>query len=116
MDLVYIPEVLTYEFSRHTQYRDYEQPWNKDYFRPTSRKSAETRRPEQPRSKESCDLCKETKRRSLAVYIRTKSRSDSCHEGINEEEEENDAMCNERKAADADRNKSAKSSRGADKS
>jgi len=47
------------------------------------------------------------KRRNLAVYIRSKSRSDSCHEGINEEEEENDVMYNERKVTDADQNKSA---------
>lgn len=32
MDLVYVPEVLTYGFLRTPQYRDYEQPWNKDYF------------------------------------------------------------------------------------
>lgn len=33
MDLVYIPEVFTYGYSRNPQYRDYEQPWNKDYFK-----------------------------------------------------------------------------------
>lgn len=77
----------------------------------------ENQRIEQQQSKESCHLCKEMKRRNLAVYIRSKSRSDSCHEGIYEEEEENDiVMYNEKKAADADRNKSAKSSRGAEKS
>lgn len=79
-------------------------------------KSVESQRNAQQQSKENCHLCKEMKRRNLAVYIRSKSRSDSCHEGINEEEEENDAMCNERKVADADRNKSAKSSCGAEKS
>lgn len=33
MDLVYIPEVFTYGYSRNPQYRDYEQPWNRDYFK-----------------------------------------------------------------------------------
>ncbi|XP_011692253.1 PREDICTED: uncharacterized protein LOC105452650 [Wasmannia auropunctata] len=118
MDLVYIPEVFTYGYSRNPQYRDYEQPWNRDYFKcgSSSRKSVENQRAVQQQSKENCHLCKEMKRRNLAVYIRSKSRSDSCHEGINEEEEENDAMYNERKAGDAERNKSAKSSRGAEKS
>ena len=55
------------------------------------------------------------KRRNLAVYIRSKSRSDSCHEGI-QEEEENDVMYNERKIINADRNKSAKSSCSVEKS
>lgn len=32
MDLVYVPEILTYGYFRAPQYRDYEQPWNKDYF------------------------------------------------------------------------------------
>ncbi|TGZ46757.1 uncharacterized protein [Temnothorax longispinosus] len=110
MDLIYIPEVLTYGYSRNPQYRDYEQPWNKDYFKcgNSTRKSAENQRTVQPQSKESCYLCKEMKRRNLAAYIRSKSRSDSCHEGINEEEEETDVTCNERKVADANRNKSAK--------
>ena len=30
MDLVYIPEVLTFGSFRNTQYRDYEQPWNRN--------------------------------------------------------------------------------------
>lgn len=37
--------------------------------------------------KEHCQLCKESKRRSLGAYIRGKSRSTSCSE-IHEEEEE----------------------------
>jgi len=36
------------------------------------------------------------KRRNMAVYIRSKSRNDSCH-GIHEEEEEIDAMHVEKK-------------------
>jgi len=76
----------------------------------------ENQRTVQQQSKENCHLCKEMKRRNLAVYIRSKSRSDSCHEGIHEEEEENDIMYNERKVADADQNKSAKSSCSAEKS
>ncbi|KOC70526.1 hypothetical protein WH47_07933 [Habropoda laboriosa] len=32
MDLVYVPEVMTYGFFRAPQYRDYEQPWNENYF------------------------------------------------------------------------------------
>ncbi|XP_012539959.1 uncharacterized protein LOC105838738 [Monomorium pharaonis] len=115
MDLVYIPEVFTYGYSRNPQYRDYEQPWNKDYFKCNSSKKSEAQRSVQPQFKENCHLCKEMKRRNLAVYIRSKSRSDSCHEGI-EEEEENDVTHNERKVADADQNKPAKSSRGAEKS
>jgi hypothetical protein len=78
-------------------------------------KSMGTQRSVKPQFKENCHLCKEMKRRNLAVYIRSKSRSDSCHEGI-EEEEENDVMQNEKKVADADQDKSAKSSRGAEKS
>lgn len=69
----------------------------------------ENQRTMQQQSKESCHLCKEMKRRNLAVYIRSKSRSDSCHEGIYEEEEENDTMHNEKKVANANQNKSAKS-------
>ncbi|GAB1866026.1 hypothetical protein CAJAP_07105 [Camponotus japonicus] len=109
MDLVYIPEVFTYGYSRNPQYRDYEQPWNKDYFKYNStRKSVENQRTMQQQSKESCHLCKEMKRRNLAVYIRSKSRNDSCHEGIHEEEEENDAMHSEKNVANTNQNKSAK--------
>jgi hypothetical protein len=36
MDFVYIPEVFTYGYSRNPQYRDYEQPWNQDYFKRNS--------------------------------------------------------------------------------
>ncbi|KAM0734758.1 hypothetical protein ACS0PU_011577 [Formica fusca] len=110
MDLVYIPEVFTYGYSRNPQYRDYELPWNKDYFKCSStRKSVESQRTTQQQSKESCHLCKEMKRRNLAVYIRSKSRSDSCHEGIHEEEEENDAMNSEKNVANTNKNKFAKS-------
>lgn len=72
-------------------------------------KSAETRRKTQQQSKENCYFCKEMKRRNLGVYIRSKSRSDSCHEGIHEEEEESDTTYGEKKTADASQNKSAKS-------
>ncbi|XP_018371098.1 PREDICTED: uncharacterized protein LOC108766352 isoform X2 [Trachymyrmex cornetzi] len=82
---------------------------------PQRQKSVENQRTVQQQSKENCHLCKEMKRRNLAVYIRSKSRSDSCHEGI-QEEEENDVMYNERKIVNADRNKSAKSSCSAEKS
>ncbi|KYM98143.1 hypothetical protein ALC62_11133 [Cyphomyrmex costatus] len=154
MDLVYIPELFTYGYLRNPQYHDYEQPWNRDYFKCSNksvarnvylriclsryssflalhrlttvmiiilqyacllRKSVENQRTVQQQSKENCHFCKEMKRRNLAVYIRSKSRSDSCHEGI-QEEEESDVMYNERKIADADRNKSAKSSCNAQKS
>ncbi|KYN13856.1 hypothetical protein ALC57_13930 [Trachymyrmex cornetzi] len=124
MDLVYIPELFTYGYLRNPQYHDYEQPWNRDYFKCGSsksrtfslpQKSVENQRTVQQQSKENCHLCKEMKRRNLAVYIRSKSRSDSCHEGI-QEEEENDVMYNERKIVNADRNKSAKSSCSAEKS
>lgn len=37
--------------------------------------------------KENCHLCKESKRRTLGAYIRGKSRTTSCSE-IHEEEEE----------------------------
>ncbi|KAL0121745.1 hypothetical protein PUN28_006902 [Cardiocondyla obscurior] len=116
MDLVYIPEVLTYGYSRNPQYRDYELPWNRDYFKCTTRKSTENQRAVQPQSKESCHLCKEMKRRNLAIYIRSKSRSDSCNEGIHEEEEESDVKYNDKSTANTDQNKSTKSSRGAEKS
>lgn len=71
-------------------------------------KSMESQRTLQQQSKESCHLCKEMKRRNLAVYIRSKSRTDSCHEGIHEEEEENDAMHNEKNVANTNQNKSGK--------
>ncbi|KYM85174.1 hypothetical protein ALC53_04963 [Atta colombica] len=157
MDLVYIPELFTYGYLRNPQYHDYEQPWNRDYFKCDSSKSrtfflprnkltkikqsrniylnqkkvpsllislishyclgksVENQRTVQQQSKENCHFCKEMKRRNLAVYIRSKSRSDSCHEGI-QEEEENDVMYNERKIINADRNKSAKSSCSVEKS
>ncbi|XP_012148735.2 uncharacterized protein LOC105663595 [Megachile rotundata] len=99
MDLVYIPEVLTYGFFRAPQYRDYEQPWNRDYFSYDKSTQAHSQRLPQHHeqkllSKENCYLCRENKRRRLAAYIRGKSRKSSCHE-IHEEEEELDANVNE---------------------
>lgn len=94
MDLVYVPEVLNYGFLRGHSYRDYEQPWNTNYF--NNGRSSQNhcqRLPQQQhheqkqQSKESCHLCRESKRRRLAAYIRGKSRRSSCHE-IHEEEEE----------------------------
>lgn len=32
MDLVYMPEIMTYGSFRAPALRDYEQPWNKNYF------------------------------------------------------------------------------------
>ncbi|XP_033325989.1 uncharacterized protein LOC117220277 [Megalopta genalis] len=96
MDLVYVPEVLNYGFLRSQPYRDYEQPWNTNYF--NNGRSSQNhcqRLPQQQHheqkqlSKESCHLCRESKRRSLAAYIRGKSRRGSCQE-IHEEEEEQD--------------------------
>ncbi|XP_076175270.1 uncharacterized protein LOC143150706 [Ptiloglossa arizonensis] len=93
MDLVYVPEVLTYGFFRSQQYRDYEQPWNKDYFhdgRSTQnhcQRLLQQHHEQKLLSKENCHLCRESKRRSLAAYIRGKSRRNSCEE-IHEEEEE----------------------------
>ncbi|XP_043259241.1 uncharacterized protein LOC122401270 [Colletes gigas] len=91
MDLVYVPEVLTYGLFRSQQYRDYEQPWNKDYFhngRSTQNHCQRILHHEQNLlSKDNCHLCRESKRRSLAAYIRGKSRQNSCEE-IHEEEEE----------------------------
>lgn len=96
MDLVYVPEVLNYGFLRSQSYRDYEQPWNTNYF--NNGRSSQNhcqRLPQQQHheqkqlSKENCHLCRESKRRRLATYIRGKSRRSSCHE-IHEEEEEQD--------------------------
>lgn len=104
MDLVYIPEVLTYGSFRNPQYQDYEQPWNKDCFNYGRSTSVRCQRFQQKQqlqpeyyqqrkqdSKENCHLCRESKRRSLALYIRAKSRRSSCqeiHEEIEEEKEE----------------------------
>ncbi|XP_020282254.1 uncharacterized protein LOC109854003 [Pseudomyrmex gracilis] len=109
MDLVYVPEVFTYGYSRNPQYRDYEQPWNKNYFGATGGKVAEKQRSSEKLSKEKCHLCKEMKRRNLAVYIRNK-RSNSYNEEI-EEEEEHDATKHDEKNGreTADQGKSAKS-------
>ncbi|XP_076246576.1 uncharacterized protein LOC143186732 [Calliopsis andreniformis] len=93
MDLVYASEVLTYGMFRNHQYRDYEQPWNNDYF--NNGRSTQNychRLPQQHHerkelSRENCHLCRESKRRSLAVYIRGKSRRSTCEE-IHEEEED----------------------------
>ncbi|XP_058804762.1 uncharacterized protein LOC131671945 [Phymastichus coffea] len=98
MDLVYIPEVLTFGSFRSPQYRDYEQPWNRNYFDEGKTASYHHHRQQQQKqqqlhvssNKDSCHLCKENKRRSLAAYIRGKSRNNSCSE-ICEETEEEDA-------------------------
>ncbi|XP_043680792.1 uncharacterized protein LOC122635074 [Vespula pensylvanica] len=109
MDLVYIPEVLTYGSFRSPLYQDYEQPWNKNYF--GHEQSSKSQRLQQKPSQEyyqqrkqitkNCHLCRENKRRSLALYIREKSRRSSCqeiHEEIEEiEEEENKTITNEKK-------------------
>ncbi|XP_076661821.1 uncharacterized protein LOC143365488 [Halictus rubicundus] len=97
MDLVYVPEVLNYGFLRGHSYRDYEQPWNTNYFNNNGRSSqnhcqrlSQQQQHEQKQlSRESCHLCRESKRRRLAAYIRGKSRRSSCQE-IHEEEEEQD--------------------------
>ncbi|XP_053978274.1 uncharacterized protein LOC128882106 [Hylaeus volcanicus] len=99
MDLVYVPEVLTYGFFRNQQYRDYEQPWNKDYFHNGRSTQSHCQRVLQQHheqkllSKDNCHLCRESKRRSLAAYIKGKSRRSSCEE-IHEEEEEQDTANN----------------------
>ncbi|XP_014468890.1 PREDICTED: uncharacterized protein LOC106741406 [Dinoponera quadriceps] len=125
MDLVYMPEVFIYGSFRSPQYRDYELSWNKEYLH--NRKSSQTQwqrypseQPEQV-TKETCHLCRETKRRSLAAYIRSKSRSDS-NNGIHEEEEEEEEQEEkvtagkgrdevvDKKAINVEQNKSAKAS------
>lgn len=109
MDLVYIPEVLTYGSFRSTQYRDYELPWNRDYFnygRSTQlqyQRTPQHHTQKQP-SKENCHLCRESKRRSLAAYIRGKSRQNSCHE-IHEEEEDIDAANSLNEVTESDEKK-----------
>ncbi|XP_011154460.1 uncharacterized protein LOC105192195 [Harpegnathos saltator] len=126
MDLVYMPEVFIYGSFRSPQYRDYELSWNKEYLH--NRKSSQTQWQRYPTeqseqvTKETCHLCRETKRRSLAAYIRSKSRSDS-NQGIHEEEEEEEAAAaivkeedtvnGDKKAVNTERNKSAKTSRDA---
>ncbi|XP_017882200.1 uncharacterized protein LOC108626182 [Ceratina calcarata] len=95
MDLIYVPEAMTCGFIRGPQYRDYEQPWNKDYFNYGKSTRVQSQRLSQHHeqkglSKDNCLLCKENKRRSLAAYIRQKSRRDSCQEIHEEEEEEHD--------------------------
>lgn len=99
MDLVYMPEVLTYGSFRSSVYRDYEQPWNQDYFNYGKSSSAYCSRQQQmpkstTQSKHNCHLCKESKRRSLAAYIKGKSRLNSCSE-INEEEDESPSNISE---------------------
>ncbi|XP_035740895.1 uncharacterized protein LOC118449881 isoform X1 [Vespa mandarinia] len=112
MDLVYIPEVLTYGSFRSPLYQDYEQPWNKNYFGHEQSKSQRLQqKQQQPPPQEyyqqkkqitkNCHLCRENKRRSLALYIREKSRRSSCqeiHEELEEiEEEEKEIIKNEKK-------------------
>ncbi|XP_012339054.1 uncharacterized protein LOC105734838 [Apis florea] len=95
MDLIYVPEVLTYGFLRTPQYRDYEQPWNKDYFNSGkstqiySQRLLQQHHEQKTFSKENCYLCRENKRRILTTYIKGKLRRNSCQE-IHEEEEEHD--------------------------
>ncbi|XP_012280719.1 uncharacterized protein LOC105699890 [Orussus abietinus] len=104
MDLVYIPEVLSYGCLRNVQYRDYEQPWNRDYFDDGRTVSVVSQRQQQyqhhshnqqqqrSQSKDQCQLCKESKMRSLAAYIRGKTRKSSCteiYEADEDVEEEN---------------------------
>ncbi|XP_008547149.1 uncharacterized protein LOC103570988 [Microplitis demolitor] len=102
MDLVYMPEVMTYGSFRAPVYRDYEQPWNKNYFQYGKSASTTMTRHQQElfqqqiranSKKEHCHLCKESKRRSLGAYIKGKSRSISCNE-IHEEEEEEEVVDN----------------------
>ncbi|XP_014214328.1 uncharacterized protein LOC106643628 [Copidosoma floridanum] len=95
MDLVYIPDVLTFGFFRNPQYRDYEQSWNSNYFSNDKNANRHNRQQQQQKqrrdgssSKESCQLCQENKRRSLAAYIRNKSRNKPCSEICEEVEEE----------------------------
>ncbi|KAI4478971.1 PREDICTED: uncharacterized protein LOC106791847 [Polistes canadensis] len=114
MDLVYIPEVLTYGSFRSPLYHDFEQPWNKNYFghdRSTTRCQRlqntqkqqiipqEYHQQEGKKTSKNCHLCRENKRRSLALYIRTKSRKSFCreiHEEVEEiEDEENQIVNNE---------------------
>jgi len=76
-------------------------------------KSVENKRSMQQQYKESCYLCKEMKRRNLAVYIKSKSRNDSCH-GIHEEEEEIDAMPVEKKNINVNQEKCVTSSHNID--
>ncbi|KAH0564480.1 uncharacterized protein LOC123272439 [Cotesia glomerata] len=102
MDLVYMPEIMTYGSFRAPTLRDYEQPWNKNYFQYGKSPSNTTTRQQQEHlqqqlransKKEHCHLCKESKRRSLGAYIKGKGRSISCneiHEEVEEEDEEID--------------------------
>ncbi|XP_015113872.1 uncharacterized protein LOC107038984 [Diachasma alloeum] len=90
MDFVYMPEVLAYGPLRTPVYRDYEQPWNKDYFNYGKSTSQTTSQQEKISSQKSrcdqCHLCKQNKRRLLGTYIR-KSRSNSCNDIFEEQEE-----------------------------
>ncbi|XP_015184266.1 PREDICTED: G-box-binding factor-like [Polistes dominula] len=114
MDLVYIPEVLTYGSFRSPLYHDFEQPWNKNYFghdrstrcqrlQNTQQHHQHQQQQQQQqqiipqeyhhqegkKTSKNCHLCRENRRRSLALYIREKSRKSFCHE-IHEEIEEID--------------------------
>ncbi|XP_043525746.1 uncharacterized protein LOC122536975 [Frieseomelitta varia] len=92
MDLVYVPAAMNYSDYRNYQYPDFEQPWNEDYFNCGKSRQVHSQRSlhheQKVHSKKNCHLCRENKRRSLATYIREKSRRDSCQE-IHEEEEYN---------------------------
>ncbi|XP_015510827.1 uncharacterized protein LOC107217708 [Neodiprion lecontei] len=106
MDLVYMPEALSYGSLRHPQYRDYEQPWNKDYFNygksTTKAKNQQRQQLQKTTSKVPCSLCKENKRRTLAAYIRGKARNNSCSE-IHEEIEEDEIREEEEEEEDVPR-------------
>ncbi|KAL7287853.1 hypothetical protein TKK_0017920 [Trichogramma kaykai] len=105
MDLVYIPEILIHGSFRNPAARDYEMPWNENYFTqnkkyaPQPKLTAEQRHHQMkmlqakpPAKKVKCDLCKEAKRRSLATYIRGKSRNSSCGNICEEQEEEEEEI------------------------
>ncbi|XP_015604095.1 uncharacterized protein LOC107271962 [Cephus cinctus] len=90
MDLIYVPEILSYGSLRYHHYRDFDKPWNRDYYSydnstPTNQRMVQEQRTST--SKDSCQLCRESKRRSLAEYIRRKTRQNSCT-GIHEEDED----------------------------
>ncbi|XP_011304408.1 uncharacterized protein [Fopius arisanus] len=101
MDFVYMPEVLAYGPLRTPVYRDYEQPWNKDYFNygKSSNQGNHQERVSSQKSKcDQCHLCKQNKRRVLGTYFR-KSRSNSCNDIFEEKEEEDEVGDNEKAQA-----------------
>lgn len=85
-----MPEVLAYGPLRSPVYRDYEQPWNKDYFTYGKSTSQYTTHQEKIASQKSrcdqCHLCKQNKRRVLGTYIK-KCRSNSGNDIFEEKEE-----------------------------